>query len=177
MKKLAYIALGLCSVYLLFMWDYHVSKMIFNRICSDPARFGLHIYERVQLDDDMVEPIPETSTEPSKTNRYYLNDSQMVNPEKFQSQYKLVWDHSQVLSRIGPITTLEARIERRSDGKTLANAILVRNQLGWLSNLLTFGYQQQTCPDLQPRPGYHVSEPVRHARSLVQETFFIKQTH
>ena len=173
MKKLAYIALGLCSVYLLFMWDYHVSKMIFNRICSDPARFGLHIYERVQLDDDMVVPIPESHTRDSLPTHLYLNDSLMVDLPKLESEYDLVWDHSEVLSSIGPITTLEAKIVRRSDGKTLASAVLVRNKLGWLTRLLTVSNQKQTCPSLKPVSGSRLSKPVRHRMSLVRETFYI----
>ena len=175
MRKLSYSVLALASVYLLLRWDYHVSMIIFNNICSDPTRFGLHVYERVELDNTMIVSIPEDHAEDSMLTHLYLDQDVMVDLSKLETAYRLIWDHSEVLSRIGPVTKLEARIDRLSDGKTLSRAVLIRNKMGWLSNLLTTGYQTQMCPDFQTRDGLRIPEPVRHQMNLIRKTFYTLQ--
>jgi len=172
MRKLSYSVLALASVYLLLRWDYHVSMIIFNNICSDPTRFGLHVYERVQRDDNWVVYIMEAPAEFSKDERYYLTENQMAHPIRLESDFRVIWDYSETISGVGPVTTLEARISRRSDGKTLSRAVLVRNQLGWFSRLNSLGYEKRTCPTLQVKDGSNVSEPVRDRMNLIRETFY-----
>lgn len=172
MRKLSYTFLAFLGIYLLLRWDYHVSMFIFNRICSDPTQFGLNIYERVELDEDLLVYINQAPAKFAEDERYHLNGNHMANPVKLDSKFQVIWDYSEVISKIGPVTTLEARINRVSDGKLLSRAVLVRNQLGWLSRLDSLGHQKRTCPGLQATDGSSVSEPVRNRINLIKETFY-----
>ncbi|MCB1843104.1 MAG: hypothetical protein KDI09_09105 [Halioglobus sp.] len=160
-------------IYLLLRWDYHVSKILFAKLCSDHTQVGLHIYEKVLIDDSMLVEIPPEGINDLALSHLEVDDSKMLNPQWFEDNYRLILTHWELISSVGPISKAEARIERVTDGKTLSQTVAFKNHMGWLLRAITFGYDRRVCSCVNASHDSAFSQMLTDRKNLVRQTFYM----
>src|SRR6056297_4035454 len=169
MRKLSYSVLALASVYLLLRWDYHVSMIIFNNICSDFDEVGLNIYEQVVLPGEAIIHTPEKEIKDEYFD-YYLTDDSIVSEQFFDEHFELRKFEVETVSSIGPIKKMRSYIIRKDDSAIISRAVTIHNMLGWLNNTLT-SYSYEQCPAKSTATGDGSEVAASDHLYLVSRTF------
>jgi hypothetical protein len=146
--------------------DKLLSDYVFEQYCNEEGRTGQFIYERVSLDDEYFIPIPN---DPRKVNFHFIvDDNFMMDKARLEKDY-VFSKYSEVipLSSIGPISSIETSVTRKSDNKVLGKSISLSNRQGWLAQQSILG---QSYSDICPR-GYNKSIGVSEG-GLLHATLF-----
>lgn len=143
-------AIGLCSLtilYVLFTWDYYLSKYLFEKLCNDDEQIGLFVYGHVQLADQYLMPFPADKEVRDLDYRFILSDNLMINRETFDRDYLYEPYKYVQFSAAGPISLDVTMVTRRSDGELLGKAVSAKNSMGWLNRATSIaGISGDECP-------------------------------
>lgn len=142
------------AAYLVLRWDYHLSSYMFNKICNDPERIGIFVYEHVSLGSNYFEKI-ENDINGIVGRRYMLDDESILKKDAMSSEYIINFRESEQHSKIGPVVIDRSTIYRRSDGKLLGEAVSVVSLKGWFAQVGTLsGTARIHCPGGQDDRGF-----------------------
>lgn len=158
------------TIYSLIFWDFHYSSYIFKKECDSNS--GLYIYEKVKLNDSYINKNQDTSDK-NFDPRYIINNKR-VDKEKLENEYDIQFFSKRVLSKIGPIESIETSITRVSDNKLLGKAVSVRSRQGWLYRLASFGYGYEQCPTKYRESGESMNEHMKNHMNILKSTFYVQ---
>ena len=135
--------------YLGLLGEFHLSKYLFKQYCEEKGRTGAFIYEKVALPAAFF--VPETQAYKKSVfsdDSFVLDETATINREIFNRYYRVDYYKEKILSKVGPIYSVDTTITRLSDQKVLSKASSLNNKLGWLSRYLSkaFTSNGQTCP-------------------------------
>lgn len=149
MKKRLWVPMLIIAVtYAALRWDYHVSKYMFEKICSDPDRVGLFIYERIELKDEyLMSILSEEEIRKKNINQWLiLTDDLMIDKDFFDEKYTIKAYEWIKVSDVGPINLVQSSVIQNSDNKVLGKAVSVSNGLGWLNKVGSWGGVWKSMP-------------------------------
>jgi hypothetical protein len=142
--------------YIAIFGEYHLSTLIFRYHCSDDSQVGMHIYERVVLDESYFVPVPEDRKSRFRLNsRLVYPDGTMLDAERLSKDYDISkYMERDIVSSIGPVTSRTSSVSRISDGKLMAKAVGYVQVPGWLSTAASAdGRWTRVCPERQGSQG------------------------
>lgn len=187
MKKAILIISAVMAGCLIFRWDYHLSNFMFDRLCNDPEKIGLFVYEKVELPDEYIEPLPTGWTHHDdyeydprfefgeaesrffdgeksglrKGLHYRYAGGYRINRVDISDEYKITFYEPERYSKIGPIIISRSAIHRKSDGRLLGEAASAVSLKGWFAQVGTLsGTARIHCSGGQGDegfPNYHRS--------------------
>jgi len=146
-------------------WDYFLSGYIFKQSCKEDV--GVFIYEQVELGDEYFIPFPVDKEPRSLDSRFVFGENRLLDKEKFDREYSLEMYKKIPVSEIGPVYLIQTSVTRRSDNKLLSKSVSVRNDMGWLAKLTSFGYAHDQCPEV----GAYIHR--NNHNSLINNTFIL----
>jgi hypothetical protein len=153
--------------------DRVISEHLFEKYCNEEGRTGQFIYERVSLDDEYFIPIPK---DPRKVNFHFIvDDNFMMDKELLEKDYAFS-KYSEVipLSSIGPISSIETSVTRKSDNKVLGKSVSLSNRQGWLAQQSILGQSpSDSCPRGYDKSKGSHEDSLLHA-TLVKNIFYKK---
>lgn len=147
------------------------SNYLFEQYCNEEGRTGQFIYERVGLGDEYFIPIPK---DPRKANFHFIvDDNFMMNKSLLEKDYVFSkYSEAILLSTIGPITSRETSVTRRSDNKVLGKSVSLSNRQGWLARRNILGQNQSDrCPRGYDKNTDMSEDSVLHA-TLITNIFY-----
>jgi hypothetical protein len=172
MKKIIWITLMvIIGGYTTCQWDHYLSKYLFEKYCNEEGRVGLFIYEQVGLNKEYFMPFPVDKEPRDLDRRFIFGENLMINKERLEKDYIFDVYKSIPLSEIGPITSIETSVIRKSDKKILSKAVSIRSRKGWFSRIFSFGYASETCPPSWRESGFDVSEYSELHNTIIKKTF------
>ena len=144
--------------------DRMYSDYLFEQYCNEEGRTGQFIYERVGLSEEYFIPIPQ---DPRKINQHLVVDDNLMMDKALLEKDYIFSKYREVmpLSTIGPISSIETSIIRRSDNKLLGKSVNLSNRQGWLAERNILG---QNSGDWCPR-GYDKNKAI-HKYSQLHST-------
>ncbi|MCF7982640.1 MAG: hypothetical protein K9K86_11710 [Pseudomonadales bacterium] len=161
MKKRLWILVSVIAVaYTALRWDYHVSNYLFEKICNDPEKVGLFVYEKVELGSEYLKTVSESEVSISVDPRLLVESNKILDVERFSKNFVYKQYEYLPISSVGPIGFLQSYVIRKIDGKTLGKAVSASNGKGWLAQWLgvNFGGGGINCPlgaDRQTKYSYY----------------------
>ena len=122
------------------------SEQLFEQYCHEEGLVGQFIYERVVLDEKYFVPIPK---DPREINQHFVVDAnRMMDKALLEQEYTFSkYSEVKLLSKIGPIYSIETSVIRRSDNKLLGKSVSLFNSQGWLAEQKVLGPNEgDSCP-------------------------------
>lgn len=161
-------------IWAIFRLDYHVSNYMFEKLCNDPEKIGMFVYEQVELGSEYFMSFPEEIDERDLDRRFVFEDNLMLNRERFEENYELIVNEYIPVSEIGPIGLVATSVIRKSDGQILGKAVSAGNQQGWLNRLGALeGIPGVSCPT--GRDEYGFSKNRKNHDNLLKEVIQMEQ--
>mgnify|MGYP003636482341 CR=1 FL=1 len=151
--------------------DRILSNYLFEYYCNEKGRTGQFIYERVGLGEEYFIPIPK---DPRKVNFHFIvNGNFMMDKALLEKDY-IFSKYSEVipLSSIGPISSIETSVTRKSDNKVLGKSISLSNRQGWLAERNVLGQNEgDKCPREYNKQKESYESSLLHA-TLIKNIFY-----
>jgi len=148
------------------------SEQLFEQYCHEEGRVGQFIYERVALGEEFFRPIPSDAKALRYVNEKFYIDKRklLIDKQHFKQSYTLNNRGKTILSKNGPIYSVESTIVRNSDGKVLSKAVSLLNMLDKTSKY--FPVEGVTCPSGRNLKGDPISSTIHF--NLIKKTFISK---
>lgn len=170
-KLLTPLGVAILAYSILFL-DAHIADFSFDRYCKDTSLVGTFVYERVDLPDSYLLSPSDRVHPGSLDARVRVGNNKLISRERLEMDYIITVYKNVPLSTFGPLTVIETSIIRKSDMKLLSKAVSIKNSMGWLSRLTSFGYASTECPSEQASSSVTDDEHRIHHKTLLHETFF-----
>lgn len=142
------------GAYLILRWDYHLSSFRFDKLCNDPEKIGLFVYENVTLDGKYFEKIEGADRE-IRDHRYLLGGNSILIENEILRDYRIRFYDTNEISSAGPIFIVRSTVHRKSDGKLLGEAVSAASLKGWFAQVGSLsGAARVFCPSGQDDKGF-----------------------
>lgn len=164
----------LLSIFLVFRWDYYLSRHLFKKVCSDSEMIGLHIYEKDYIDRKHTRPQSmKNGYETIPLDAYYYDGTVELLKSHIDTVFEYKRNERIKISNVGPIVLNQTSIRRISDGKLLSKATIAVNQQGWLARTFSFSYHASYCPPIEAAQIEKLPKAIRSKLHLLRDTLII----
>lgn len=159
-KRLWFPIVVITTAYIALRWDYHLSNYMFQKICNDPNKVGLFIFEQVELSSEYLKTVSKREVLISVDPHILVESNKILDMERFSKDFNYKQNEYLPISSVGPIGLLQSQVIRAVDGKTLGKAVSASNGRGWFAQWLgvNFGGGGINCPmgaDRQTKYSYY----------------------